>query len=147
MAPATTWKLLVLWVMAAVPSTGLSCAVAMVLREMFVGSGSGFFGFQLGPSVTFLLSAGYGLAWALSLAIPHLLALRVWVGLSRVFGDTDTTRIRILAGMFVWALPQAILAGAAGELALFLVAWPTVALGLWLPRACLRALHPGVFNE
>ena len=47
--------------------------------------------------------------YALVRSLPNLLALYLWVKLSRFFGDIDVSRARILIGMAIWALPEAII--------------------------------------
>jgi hypothetical protein len=118
----------------------------MLFYSDVLGNGRGGF-FSLGhdPLLDLALGAGLGMAWAGILALPYLGLLWVWVALSRVFGDTDISRGRILAGMILWALPQALVIGAAAGWGAFAAAWSAVAFGLWAPRAAIKGLRPGVF--
>jgi hypothetical protein len=138
-------RLVALWLAWFVPATALATGLLGAAYEL-IAAPSGFFGFSMGASAWLFLGALYGGAWALSLALPYALGLWVWAKLAAYFADIDTTRPRIVIGMVVWSLPQALCIGVATEPPVFVIAWIAVALGLSLPRLVVRALRPGVFS-
>jgi len=141
MQPKKTGFLLVLWVVLEVP------CIALTLGVVLAAFGTGGFFFSMPPLGSFMIGVMYGGIYALLRAVPHYFTLYLWVMLSRGLGDIDTSRTRIAIGMVVWALPEAIaFAKLVGGSAFF----PTLgilALGAWLPRAVVKALRPGVFQE
>jgi len=139
------WRRLVLWLVLFVPSTGLAAGLVSVSYEL-VMQPSGFFGVGLGAGISWGIGFVYGACWALVLTLPYAFTLWLWVKLSRFFGDTDTTRLRIALGMLVWSLPQAFLVGIAMGVEPFLLTWVSVAVGLALPRLLARSLAPGAFS-
>ena len=78
--------------------------------------------------------------------LPRFAMLSLWVVLARAFGDTDGGRVRLLVGMVLWSLPEAVVLRLLGESGLFFGAWCVVLVGLYLPRLALRSLRPGVFS-
>jgi hypothetical protein len=117
----------------------------VVYCDLLGQGGGGFFSLGDGPVLDFFVGAVPGIAWAGILAIPHLGLLWLWIAASRLFGDTDISGGRILAGMILWALPQALVVGAAEGWGAFAAAWLGVAFGLWVPRVVFKRLRPGVF--
>lgn len=144
---SSPWRLLWFWTLASIPATGIASGVAHVLHDALLDSPGGFLSLPLGEGMLFLIGGATGLAWGAGLSIPHLFLLRLWVGVSRFFGDTDVTLGRIFIGMSLWALPQAVAVGVVAGGAGFLAAWLVVTAGLWLPRAVVRRLRPGVFGS
>ena len=138
--------LIALWLLASIPSAAVSGGVFAAIRELTSNGSSDFF-FSLGPVAGFLLGAVYGASWLGCLAIPYFGLLWLWASASRLFGDTDQTRLRILLGMGLCSIPQALLLSATSGLDTLAPAWLTVTFALWLPRALLPALRPGAFLE
>jgi hypothetical protein len=145
-AMPTDTRLLFTWIAASVPSTALVAAVGAAAYDLIWPPSGGFFSIDFGPGGSALIGGLYGGGYALLLAAPHFVSLWVWVSLARFLGDTDTSRFRVGVGMLFWSLPQAIVVAKLGTPELFVVAWWTVALGLWLPRAVIHSLAPGAFQ-
>ncbi len=132
-------KLILLWLLCAVPATALGGAVAAVVIYAVVRS-NGFFSLPLPEDA--LLGGIYGAGWAVCIALPHWLVVSAWV---KLVGSSERTRAALLVGMLVCALPQAVAATVATHTTVFLPAWLAVAFGLWLPRAVVPRLRPGAF--
>ena len=96
--------------------------------------------FRVGPRyVTGALTMGF---WAICIALPHLVMMVYWV---KAIGSSERTRLGLLGRMLVVALPQATLFAMIMGIRGFLMAYVTGTLALWLPRALLPSLRPGVF--
>jgi hypothetical protein len=139
-------RLLLRWVIASIPGSALAGALELGVLELMRPSG-GFFSLGDAPLLAAALGGVYGALLGLVLAVPRLLTLRLWAVLARSLGDIDVSRGRILIGMVVWSFPVAVFVGVLGEPLLFFFAWGCHCLGLFLPRAALHALRPGVFQE
>jgi hypothetical protein len=136
-----TVRLLALWALLSVP------CIAVTAGCLLAGLGKSGFFFDLPPEAKFIVGAWQGGVYALLRCLPHFLALYLWVALSRFFGDIDISRARILVGMAIWALPEAIVFTKLAGPEAFLATWLALALGCWLPRALVKALRPGVFQQ
>jgi hypothetical protein len=137
---STTARLILLWNSLAVPCVALSSGAVLAV----LGENSWLY---FSPAQSFVLGAVYGAAYALIRFLPNLVVLYLWVSVSRFFGDIDVSRTRLLIGMALWALPEAIVLTKLGGSELFFPAWLTIVVSSWLPRAFVPALRPGVFQN
>jgi hypothetical protein len=141
-----------LWVATCVPVTALAGGVALGVVELQRDT-SGPFDLALGPWVMGTVGACWGGIWALVLAAPHFYGLR-W--LLKVCAAFERRRLSILVALVPCTLPQALLAWllvlvssdnyAVLATPVFLLAWGSILLGLWLPRALLPILRPGALD-
>lgn len=139
-------RLVLRWTAASLVGSAAAGGVVFALADLFGMSRGGFFSFTLGAPLSFVLGFVVTLGWTLVAALPRFAALSVWVILAHAFGDTDGGRFRLLVGMVLWSLPEAVVLRLLGESGLFLLAWLVVLAGLYLPRVALRSLRPGVFS-
>jgi hypothetical protein len=141
MKPRNTALLLAFWELLGIP------CIALTSGALLAAFSSSSFFFSLPPSASFLIGAAYAGIYALLRAVPHFFLLYLWVMLSRFLGDIDTSRARIAIGMTLWALPEAIAFAKLGGGEAFFPTLGTLALAAWLPRALVKALRPGVFQD
>ena len=139
-------RLIVGWTAASLVGSAVGGGVVFALADIFGMSRGGFLSFSLGAPMSFVLGFVVSLGWALVAALPRFAMLSLWVVLARAFGDTDGGRVRLLVGMVLWSLPEAVVLRLLGESGLFFGAWCVVLVGLYLPRLALRSLRPGVFS-
>ena len=141
-------RLLLWWVATSVPATALAGGVALGVVELQRDT-SGPFDLVLGPWVMGMAGACWGGIWALVLAAPHFYELRL---LLKTCGAFERRRLSILVALVPCTLPQALLAWLlalvfsdynAIAAPVFLLAWGSILVGLWLPRVLIPILRPG----
>jgi hypothetical protein len=138
---------LLTWAGASVPFTALAAGLVLAIQDLTDdGPPVPFSGGWVGM---FIFGSLFGGVWSLVAMFPRYFLLLLWPRLCRSFGEMDQSRALILVGMVLFSLPEALLvrALAARVTDVFLVAWASIAVGLFLPRLLFGSLRAGVFSD
>lgn len=144
-----TLKQLVAWVLCTIPAGTVAGGLFYVgLVAQMTAQPHRYYSYQSSTLEQLATGATYGGIWTATTSPFILFLLWLWDRLSRRLPVLESSRLSILLGMFLLALPSTYTALLAPPLAprvtyrVDLCVWLVVVTSLWLPRALLPALTP-----